>query len=136
MAGIDGTIEGTHVMLPCVVASVATARTFVRRRLEVELQDRSLPVIDDVVLATSELVTNAIEHGTGADIGVTLDANSDRIELSVAAPSGGHPDAAATMPSAEARRGRGLAVVAAISDRLTFERSDGTNRVVCVFAVR
>lgn len=70
--------------------------------------------IDDVVLLTSELVTNALDHGAAP---VTLDIYCDEGSLSIEVHDAGNrqPEVdGLACPTAD--RGRGLGVVAALAD--------------------
>ena len=98
------------VRLPADLASVATARRFVRR----VLADAGLDELaDDGQLATSELVANAVRHaGTGAVLRVDIDA-----EVRIAVEDG-HPELRQPVPAGDlehAESGRGLRIVAAVS---------------------
>ncbi|WP_139190508.1 ATP-binding protein [Actinokineospora iranica] len=69
-------------------------------------------LVCDVVLATSELVTNAVEHGAGR-ITVALSVSADRVLLRVRDETS---DAPVRRPShLLSERSRGLTIVAALS---------------------
>ncbi|GAA2984809.1 ATP-binding protein [Actinokineospora diospyrosa] len=96
--------------LPPATTSAGEARDFVGTAL------RSWSVAEelvcDVVLATSELVTNAIEH-SGGDIRVELSLAGGRVLLRVGDDAEATPVRKA--PSLLSERSRGLTIVAAMS---------------------
>jgi two-component sensor histidine kinase len=84
------------------------ARAFVALHLR---EAASLPpevAVDDVLLVTSELVTNAVNAGA-TTIDVTLDAEPHRVELVVTDDADGWPSP--SDPSYEDTTGRGLRIV-------------------------
>ncbi|WP_181871012.1 ATP-binding protein [Sphaerisporangium album] len=92
--------------------SVSHARTEVRRWL-----GESHPAVDDAVLATSELVTNAIIHsGCGADgyIGLTVIEQDGAIRIEVNDP-GSTVSAPEVRKDPDAESGRGLLIVRELS---------------------
>ena len=96
------------------VRPAAQAVSDVRRRLRCECHGLSDAVLDDAMLLTSELVTNAIRHGRG-EVTVRLWPGPPTIRLEV---SDQNPRAPAMRDTdVEAEQGRGLAIVDALSDR-------------------
>lgn len=67
---------------------------------------------DDILLAASELVTNAVEHGRG-EVAVELEHEASHIRLRV----GDHADERPVLrrPDSRSPRGRGMALIEAIS---------------------
>jgi anti-sigma regulatory factor (Ser/Thr protein kinase) len=103
--------------------NVGVARRFVQTTL-----DGVVPhaVTADLVLATSELVTNAIEHGRSASVLIT--ARHDGSRASVSIRSGGDTnrlaDVAEWRTAAPDRvTGRGLGIVNAIADDVEVVRT-------------
>lgn len=97
--------------------SVATARSFVRDTLQ---GWGFADIIDDAVVLTSELVTNAVVHaGTHADVLCLRSAEGLRIEVSDRYPEREIPlqGSLATMGSPDREGGRGLQLCAAIAGR-------------------
>ncbi|MGH3264737.1 MAG: ATP-binding protein [Trebonia sp.] len=93
----------------------------VRHELAADLGHYSLPdsCVDDAVLVISELTSNALRHSTVADDGASIDASwdvaVDGITIRVSDTGANLPDP----QSADDRlaAGRGLTVVAALTDR-------------------
>ncbi|MEU7058701.1 SpoIIE family protein phosphatase [Streptomyces sp. NPDC046197] len=97
--------------------SVATARSFVRDTLQGwGFGD----IVDDAVVLTSELVTNAVVHaGTAADVLCLRSDDGVRIEVSDRYPEREIPlqSAALNMGSPDREGGRGLQLCAALAGR-------------------
>jgi anti-sigma regulatory factor (Ser/Thr protein kinase) len=74
----------------------------------------------DLLVVVSELMTNAVAHGTGDPVGLAVREAAGCIEVTVV--SGGRADVGLatswTMPSPGSIGGRGLALVRALSDRV------------------
>ncbi|MGW7524661.1 SpoIIE family protein phosphatase [Streptomyces sp. NPDC054783] len=97
--------------------SVATARSFVRDTLQ---GWGFADIVDDAVVLTSELVTNAVVHaGTHAEVLCLRAEDGVRIEVSDRYPEREVPlqNAAATMGSPDREGGRGLQLCAALATR-------------------
>jgi anti-sigma regulatory factor (Ser/Thr protein kinase) len=109
-----------HVPLPRSQRCTAVARQAVRERLS-ELDP---PVIDDLILVVSELVSNAFVHGAG-DIELRLTVCRDRIRVEVTDQGEGAEITAQDDPTALS--GRGLMLVDQVS--LGWGAHDGTAHV-------
>ncbi|QTE01293.1 SpoIIE family protein phosphatase [Streptomyces cyanogenus] len=97
--------------------SVATARSFVRDTLQ---GWGFADIVDDAVVLTSELVTNAVVHaGTHADLLCLRTEDGVRIEVSDRYPEREVPlqGSPATMGSPDREGGRGLQLCAALATR-------------------
>ncbi|MET9504933.1 SpoIIE family protein phosphatase [Streptomyces sp. NPDC006259] len=97
--------------------SVATARAFVRDTLQ---GWGFADIVDDAVVLTSELVTNAVVHaGTHADLQCLRHEDGVRIEVADRYPEREIPlqGSLATMGSPDREGGRGLQLCAAIAAR-------------------
>jgi len=117
-----------RVLLPADVTAPALARHEVRAMLlRLGLQDRQC---DDILLATSELVTNAFEHGDRPQR-LELECADGRLTLRVHDTGRMLPELRAPSP-AEARS-RGLVLVQALSLDWGFERCPGGKYVWAVF---
>lgn len=95
----------------------------IARRVVSEAASR-LPgsLIDRVELAVSELVTNAVRHGTepGADIELVVERTTDEIAVRVADPGSG-----STQRRAGDGGGFGLGIVERVADEVTIDTRDG-----------
>ncbi|HEX3213967.1 MAG TPA: ATP-binding protein, partial [Actinomycetota bacterium] len=100
------------IALPRSPSSVATARRFIEARTSAWSFPE--PAADQLVLIGSELVTNAVLHAR-TELTLTLELRDDRVRISVRDRS----QAPATLRHyrPDALTGRGLGVVAALSDR-------------------
>jgi len=104
--------------------NVAAARRFVRA----QVADFGMPpaVAADLELITSELVTNAIEHGIGRTVRITLDCRNGTAVLTVesSGPSAGVGpvgDWEGADPASIA--GRGLGIVRRIADEVRIDQT-------------
>ncbi|HKH03831.1 MAG TPA: ATP-binding protein [Acidimicrobiales bacterium] len=77
-----------------------------------------------VVLAASEMVTNAVMHGDG-DVEVTLGAEDDVIRLEVGDSGGGEPALRSPDPTGEIAGGWGLHLVREVADEWGTRVEDG-----------
>ncbi|WP_051386016.1 ATP-binding protein [Actinokineospora inagensis] len=110
-AASTGRVRRLITRLPPATTSAAEARDFVSAALRSwEVPDN---VLCDVVLATSELVTNAIEHG-GGDIRMELSLTAGQVLLRVGDDTDDAPVRQA--PGLLSERSRGLTIVAALSE--------------------
>jgi anti-sigma regulatory factor (Ser/Thr protein kinase) len=104
--------ESARVALPRNPSSVAAARRFIQGRVAAWALPG--PAGDQLVLIGSELVTNAVLHAR-TELTLIMELGDGRVRISVRDRSG----AQATLRHyrADALTGRGLSVVAALSDR-------------------
>jgi anti-sigma regulatory factor (Ser/Thr protein kinase) len=113
----------TRTTLPSHVDSPAAARAFARAAVAGE---RPLVPLDDVTLVVSELVTNAVLHGTG-DVTIRVDVAAAGITVEVADDE---PDLVDAPPAAkDAPAGRGLLLVSRVARRWGV-RPEGAGKVV------
>ncbi|MCR6489732.1 ATP-binding protein [Amycolatopsis sp. OK19-0408] len=118
------------VLLPADVTAPALARHEVRRAmLGFGLRE---PQLDDVLLATSELVTNAFEHGEKPER-MELGYAEGLLTLRVYDTGCLLPELRA--PSPAQARSRGLVLVQALSEDWGFERCPGGKYVWAIFRV-
>ena len=111
-------------------SSIRAARLFVREAAA-EVLDLAGPesdLQDDLELAVSELVTNAIEHGLQEPVTVIVVATADTVVVSVRSV---RTPAGIADPST-----RGLAIVRSISDEVAVDADDATVTVHCTFRLR
>jgi serine/threonine-protein kinase RsbW len=119
-----------ELYLPATPASAPVARALVREvAANFGLDGRSTW---ELMLATSEAVANAIEHGEPCrndkeGIGLTLEQSHDGLSVEVH-DCGSFAPASAPLDPLSAR-GRGLPIIAAVVDRLELHPADGSTRV-------
>ena len=117
-------------------SSIGEARRFVREAAAGVAAGREHDLHSDLELATSELVTNAVEYGLQAPIAVSVAITPTAVLLSVrsARSSSGIADPSTWAgPLPAMRTGRGLAIVRAISDDVAVDADDSTVTVHCTF---
>lgn len=107
----------------------------VRREIALDLDLHGIDdeVIQDVALIASELVGNAVRHGSldgdeQASWTVAWHVSSDEILVSVEDPNG-HAMPVVRNAAPDAASGRGLAIVTSLSSEWGVERTDGGKRV-------
>jgi anti-sigma regulatory factor (Ser/Thr protein kinase) len=118
-----------RIRLACEASEVGAARRFVRSWLEHLVPRPGRALVDDMVLATSELVTNAVEHGTGGRIEVEVGDDGARTVLSVASRTdadgfeliGDGTSWGVAEPAS--RAGRGLGIVRSLVDDVSVGRT-------------
>lgn len=94
---------------------------------------------NDVVLVISELVTNGIIHDGAIDIEVSValdELSGALVEVITADRPSGHTSPDVRAASDPAERGRGLALVDALSDAVLVEDRGGRRWTVCHLALR
>jgi anti-sigma regulatory factor (Ser/Thr protein kinase) len=89
-------------------------------------------VTDDILLACSELVTNAVEHGSGM-VTLVLRHDGPLVELRVGDEGDGTPEAHPFGPRSP--RSRGLAIVQALSAEWGWSRGEAGKSVWARFQV-
>ncbi|WP_370946171.1 ATP-binding protein [Amycolatopsis sp. cg5] len=117
--------------LPDDQTAPAMARRVVRQALA-EL-GITADLVDDAVLAVSELVTNAVEHGGGPDR-LELDHDSEQFTLSVFDRSTAPPEQRTPEPTAA--RSRGLLLVQAVATQWGSDPDGRGKGVWARFALR
>jgi anti-sigma regulatory factor (Ser/Thr protein kinase) len=123
--------------LPADPTSLAEGRAALRAALRVEGVDGE--AAERIVLATSEALANALEHGSraGARILVELGFSPGEVEVSVL--DAGRPGSAAPLarrpsPPPSSTRGRGLMIMRALADAMEVRPVGGGTRVQLGFA--
>ena len=79
-----------RVSLPLDSSSVPQARRFLRESMSHVTAHWDADLLDDAVLLTSEIVTNALLHA-GTSIDITVDCTGDRLRVEVADGSAAYP---------------------------------------------
>ncbi|WP_149264686.1 ATP-binding protein [Actinomadura sp. K4S16] len=105
-------------------SSVALLRRYVDGALELEGIGA-----EDVQLITSELATNAVEHGAGDRMALVLTGDGERVRVELTDGGGGEPRVRA--PGDDEEGGRGLVIVTAVAERWGVRREGGGT---CVWA--
>jgi len=119
---------------PSVSFSARQARRFVRAELS-QLAGAEA-VVDDLDLVVSELVANAIQHGDGSNIVVSVDGRS-AIWFAVAVSNGvatSRPPMDPTtwaVAATDQPSGRGLGIVRRLAEEIDVAESDGNLHVTC-----
>jgi anti-sigma regulatory factor (Ser/Thr protein kinase) len=107
---------------PGSMSSVSAARRFVRNALA-----RRVPasVSADLELATSELVTNALEHGAHVPVQVSVDVDDRSAWVTIESGDGASLAEVEqwAIAGAERANGRGLGIVRAIADDVDVRRT-------------
>jgi anti-sigma regulatory factor (Ser/Thr protein kinase) len=115
--------------------SIGEARDFVRTVLRDDAVDEA--TIDDVTLAVSELVTNAVVHGAGGLITVRIETAPHEVVCGVRSTGGPLPDPETwTSPGTSGRTGRGLVIVRAVADTVVVEDDGLIVELRCSFRRR
>nr|WP_269205303.1 SpoIIE family protein phosphatase [Motilibacter aurantiacus] len=110
--------------LPAVPASAGAARRLLRETVPPPGDD----LLEAAELCLTELVTNAVLHGGGTEIAVSLALEQGVLRLGVRDRSDSHPRL--LVHSASAGTGRGLALVAELSERWGSDPSPAGGKVV------
>jgi anti-sigma regulatory factor (Ser/Thr protein kinase) len=118
------------IELESAFENVAAARRFVAERLTDRLNGVAADdeVVDDLRLAASELVTNAVEHGNDQPVVLELDVDTGVVSLSVTSHSPHDrvaPVSEWAVADAGEITGRGLGIVRTVADGVSVSRGGG-----------
>lgn len=121
----DAVVDTVDVALPDDLTAPGAARSVVREALE----RWRLPVLRDaVVLAVSELVTNAVRHGRPpVQLTVLLRRGAVQVDVRDHDPA---PPGTSPLPDDDAESGRGVAIVAGLADASGVEQLPDDGKVV------
>jgi anti-sigma regulatory factor (Ser/Thr protein kinase) len=110
--------------LPATFEAPQRARRLVRDALGPVLSSEFL---HEATLLTSEITTNAVQHGEGGWLHVTVevDRQNDCVQVAVTNPGPGF-DLASLTSSDDPEHGRGLRIVEALADRWGVEEGPPT----------
>ena len=111
-------------------AGIAGARATAREAARATLGEERA---DDVALVVSELVTNALEHGSGGEVEIVIRRFPDHLEVSVSSPSNALPVPRPHPAPVHEACGRGLPIVAALSDSVVIRGEHDSVLVTCRF---
>lgn len=135
MESADGLRQRGEREFVSTTESIGEARDFVQRVLRDDAVDEA--TLDDVTLAVSELVTNAVVHGAGGPVTVRIETGQDEVVFCVRSTGGPLPDPATwTSPGTSGRTGRGLAIVRAVADTVAVEADGLIVELRCSFRRR
>ncbi len=123
--GDPAPLDAVDVALPEDLTAPGRARDTARAALE---RWRLPALLDAVVLAVSELVTNAVRHGR-PPVRLTLRLRPDAVDVHVR-DHGAGPAEPTALPDADAESGRGGAIVASLADDSSIEQVPGDGTVV------
>lgn len=129
-----------NVIVRAELEAVEPARNLVRRALRHRGWDED--EIEGVVLAFSEALTNAIDHGSSPGSAVAVEVVARRERASIRVRDRGRrgeacPTAAPLVPPpVSSDHGRGLTIMAALSDRLEIVRTRRGTEVRLAFTRR
>jgi CheY-like chemotaxis protein/anti-sigma regulatory factor (Ser/Thr protein kinase) len=123
-------------VLPAVPAELPTVRQAMHEWLKAIAIEPAL--VDDILLATGEAVTNAVEHGSHSDARKTVSIEAflhpETIAFTVSDSGRWAGDSSASLRSH--RRGRGLTLISGLADRVDTVRTSEGTRVTLEFAIR
>lgn len=108
-----------HIPLPSTPASIGRARVFVRDTAG----GLGPGLVEDAVLLTSELVTNAVRHG-GANIALSTESGPDYLVVSVHDDGGRFLVGDLVAPPPHVASGRGLQMVHRVAGRWGVRNDD------------
>lgn len=114
-----GSTPRSECELPVSWEAPQLARTFLRNA---SCQEHQAAVLEDAVLLVSELVTNSVLHG-GPPVVVAVDCDETTMRVRVRDGSTDMPEL--REPGVSDERGRGLSLVAKMSDAWGVERDPG-----------
>jgi anti-sigma regulatory factor (Ser/Thr protein kinase) len=137
MEAAAGSVERSGREFASATESIGAAREFIRESMASALVGEE--TVGDILLAISELVTNAVVHGNGEPITVEIDTSSPAIVCSVASGFSGRPlpdPATWTSPDQAGPTGRGLSIVRAVADAVVVDIDDSIMTVRCTFVRR
>jgi anti-sigma regulatory factor (Ser/Thr protein kinase) len=109
-------VSAAHHVEQRLTAEPSSVRAARRVVCDVVGQALPPPALDDVLLATSEVVTNALEHG-GPPVELCVDCDSSHIRVEVRDGSPLPPRVRDEVPSPAEVRGRGMVIVDRCTDR-------------------
>ena len=105
-----------------------SAPSAARRRLKAFLRNVPTPALDDILLLTTELLTNSLRHahmGTNDRIRLVVRSTKSSVHVAITDPGRGEVFSQ-RHPSPHDTGGRGLLLVAEVSDRWGVDRSQAT----------
>jgi EAL domain-containing protein (putative c-di-GMP-specific phosphodiesterase class I)/anti-sigma regulatory factor (Ser/Thr protein kinase) len=122
------TAQRTEIVVDSDAAGLDAARALIERTAsEVGFDEGA---IWEMKLATTEALTNAIDHGEPADGGVHLSVRQERDHMVFEVWGGASAPSALQHVDGDPRnRGRGIAMMSALMDGVELRQHDGTTRI-------
>ncbi len=124
---------------PFAVVVAATPANVTKSRHEFARWMRAFalakPRTDEILLAVTEAVTNAIEHGSGCDGSkfVSIRASLHDQSMTATVSDSGHWISSAPEPAVHIHRGRGLILIDAFADNVDIVRAADGTRITMQF---
>lgn len=128
----------THALeLPAEAGTVPVVRALVRASMLGLGIDQAC--VDDIVLALTEACANVVAHAAADDardgsgsyhVEIRFDRSTCQIEVTDHGGGFDASDMRVGMPNGQAERGRGLAIIEALMDHVTFSSEPGRGTVV------
>lgn len=115
---------------PTIVSSLRGVRSFVRALAEPEFSD--VTRLSDIELATSEIATNAIEHGTGTELFVSARSSQQQFVVEITS-FGNSLEWKLDRPPLDQLSGRGLLIASTLANSMEIVNGPGTVVVKCCF---
>ncbi len=123
---------GVDAVLASRPESTREVRSLARQVAEQLFDDEAR--IADVILAASELATNAVEHGSGTKFIFRTSSSEDRLCITVVSECLSQVALSFPLkPSPDVPSGRGLFIVDAVADDVEVEASGTRLAVTCTF---
>lgn len=122
----EGTVAHATLKLPFDPSTPGEARASLERFLSERTVDADL--VDHALIVVSELVANALQHGSPDARGrMRIDVSLDERRLLVSVWDAGEATALIVSdPAPDATDGRGLLIIDRVSKRWSVDRRDGT----------
>ncbi|PNE36261.1 ATP-binding protein [Streptomyces noursei] len=114
-------MEAHHIRIPVsgTPAGATSARQEIAEGIRAWATSLEPELLDAAELVTSELITNAVRHAHDGPITAGVDLDGQALRIAVIDTSADIPEIA--LPDDDAEDGRGLFLVAALSDRYGFD---------------
>jgi PAS domain-containing protein/anti-sigma regulatory factor (Ser/Thr protein kinase) len=132
---VHPTYDRLEAQVAAAPASVGQARREIMDHLDAGF---AWQVADAVEIAVSELVTNAVRHGSNGPVGISAQRCATRYSLAVHQAACGTHIAEPhrwTMPSERSPSGRGLAIVKALTSAVELVADSHHTEVRCTFSI-
>lgn len=122
------TLATYQAVIPASHGSLSTLRHDVRAWLGRHTHERLPPAID-VDLVLTELIANVIDHTDAEEVELSISVHEGSVQVEVSNDDGAETPVLASEWAGDGERGRGLRVVAALTDQLRLASADGRSTV-------